>query len=35
VLAIQSRADEYRYSEIENAATQLRAMIEATRNATR
>jgi hypothetical protein len=32
VLALQARAAEYRYSEIENAAAQLRAMIEATRN---
>jgi hypothetical protein len=30
VLAVQSRAGEYRYSEIQNAAAQLRAMIEAT-----
>jgi hypothetical protein len=29
VLALQARAAEYRYSEIENAAAQLRAMIEA------
>jgi hypothetical protein len=29
VLAVQSRAGEYRYSEIQNAAAQLRAMIEA------
>jgi hypothetical protein len=35
VLALQARAAEYRYSEIENAAAQLRAMIEATRNGTR
>jgi hypothetical protein len=35
VLAVQNRAAEYRYSEIENAAAQLRAMVEATRNATR
>jgi len=28
VLALQARAAEYRYSEIENAAAQLRAMIE-------
>jgi hypothetical protein len=35
VLAVQSRAGEYRYSEIENAADQLRAMIEADRNAKR
>jgi hypothetical protein len=35
VLAVQNRAGEYRYSEIENAAAQLRAMIQATRNATR
>ena len=35
VLALQARAAEYRYSEIESAATQLRAMIEATRNRTR
>ncbi len=34
-LAVQSRAGEYKYSEIENAAAELRAMIEATRNATR
>jgi hypothetical protein len=33
VLAVQTRAGEYRYSEIENAAAQLRAMIETTRNA--
>jgi len=32
VLAVQARAGEYRYSEIENAATHLRATIEATRN---
>jgi hypothetical protein len=32
VLAVQSRAAEYSYSEIENAAAQLRQMIEATRN---
>ena len=32
VLAVQARAVEYRYSEIENAATHLRATIEATRN---
>src|SRR5262245_4878000 len=31
VIAVQSRAGEYRYSEIENAAAQLRQMIEATR----
>jgi hypothetical protein len=30
VLAVQSRAGEYGYSEIQNAAAQLRAMIEAT-----
>jgi hypothetical protein len=35
VLAVQARAGEYRYSEIENAAAQLRAMIEAARNRTR
>jgi hypothetical protein len=35
VLAVQSRAGEYKYSEIENAATQLRGMIEATRNSMR
>ena len=35
VLAVQSRAAEYRYSEIENAAAQLRGKLEATRNATR
>ena len=35
VLAVQTRAAEYRYSEIEDAAAQLRAMIEATRNRTR
>jgi hypothetical protein len=35
VLAVQSRAAEYRYSEIENAAAQLREKLEATRNATR
>jgi len=35
VLAVQTRAAEYRYSEIENAATQLKTMIEATRNRTR
>ncbi len=35
VLAVQSRAGEYRYSDIENAAAQLRAMIEATRKAAR
>ena len=35
VLAVQSRASEFKYSEIENAAAHLRAMIEATRNATR
>jgi hypothetical protein len=35
VLAVQSRAGEYRYSEIENAAAQLREMVEATRKATR
>jgi hypothetical protein len=29
VLAVQTRAREYRYSEIEAAAAQLRAMIEA------
>jgi hypothetical protein len=32
VLAVQSRATEHSYSEIENAAAQLRQMIEATRN---
>jgi hypothetical protein len=35
VLAVQSRAAEYRYSEIENTAAQLREKLEATRNATR
>ena len=35
VLAVQARAGEYRYSEIENAAAQLREMIEETRNRTR
>jgi hypothetical protein len=35
VLAVQSRAAEYRYSEIENAAAHLREMLEATHNATR
>jgi hypothetical protein len=35
VLAVQSRAGEYKYSEIENAAAELRALIEATRNTTR
>jgi hypothetical protein len=35
VLAVQSRAGEYKYSEIENAAAKLRAIIETTRNATR
>jgi hypothetical protein len=35
VLAAQARAGEYRYSEIENAAAQLKAMIEETRNAAR
>jgi hypothetical protein len=35
VLAVQSRASEYRYSEIENAADKLKAMIEATRTAPR
>jgi len=35
VLAVQSRAAEYSYSEIENAATRLRGMIEATRNSMR
>jgi hypothetical protein len=35
VLAVQNRAGEYRYFEIENAAAQLREMLEATRNATR
>lgn len=35
VLAVQSRAGEYNYSAIENAAAQLREMIEATRKATR
>jgi len=34
VLAVQSRAGEYKYSEIENAAAKLRAIIETTRNAT-
>jgi len=34
VLALQARAADYRYSEIENAAAQLRAMIEETRNRT-
>src|SRR5438046_97928 len=34
VLALQARAAEYRYSQIENAAAQLRTMIEATRNRT-
>src|SRR2546421_9178869 len=34
-LAVQTRAAENRYSEIENAATQLKTMIEATRNRTR
>ena len=29
VLAVQTRAREYRYSEIENAAAELRAMIQA------
>jgi len=29
VLAVQNRAREYRYSEIENAAAELRAMIQA------
>jgi hypothetical protein len=29
---VQTRAAEYRYSEIENAATQLRTMIEETAN---
>jgi hypothetical protein len=33
VLAAQTRAGEHRYSEIENAAAQLRALVEATRNA--
>jgi hypothetical protein len=33
VLAAQTRAGEYRYSEIKNAAAQLRALVEATRNA--
>jgi hypothetical protein len=35
VLAVQRRAGEYNYSEIENAATQLREMIKATGNTTR
>jgi hypothetical protein len=35
VLAVQRRAGEYGYSEIENAAAHLREMIEATRNSTR
>jgi hypothetical protein len=35
VLAVQARAGEYRYSEIENAAAQLKAMIEETRNVAR
>jgi hypothetical protein len=35
MLAVQARADEYRYSEIENAAARVRAMIEATRNRAR
>jgi hypothetical protein len=35
VLAIQSRAGEYRYSGIENAAAQLRGMLEAISIATR
>ena len=35
VLAVQRRAGEYGYSEIQNAAAQLRAMIEATRNTKR
>jgi hypothetical protein len=35
VLAVQSRAAEYGYSEIENAAAQLREKLEASRSATR
>ena len=35
VLAVHARAGEYRYSEIEKAAAQLRAMIEATQNTAR
>jgi hypothetical protein len=35
LLAVQRRAGEYGYSEIQNAAAQLRAMIEATRNTKR
>ena len=35
VLAVQSRAGEYKYSEIENAAAEIRTIIDATRNATR
>jgi hypothetical protein len=35
VLAIQSRAGEYRYSGIENAAAQLRGLLEAISIATR
>jgi hypothetical protein len=35
VLAVQSRAGEYGYSGIENAAAQLRGMLEATSIATR
>ena len=35
VLAVQRRAGEYGYSDIQNAAAQLRAMIEATRNTKR
>jgi hypothetical protein len=33
VLAVQSRAGQYRYADIENAAAQLKALIEATRSA--
>jgi hypothetical protein len=35
VLAVRSRAGRYRYSDIENAAAQLKALIEATRSAVR
>jgi hypothetical protein len=35
VLAVQSRANEYKYFEIENAATQLRKMMEGTHDETR
>jgi hypothetical protein len=35
VLAVQSRANEHGYAEIENAAAKLREMLEATRNAMR